>query len=902
MRASDLIDLLKEKVNASAVQILENPAMRRSNVELEARLFSYKSKSGKLRLSQGNWQNICTVMSESSRVPTKQQIISISAQGYSDRIQVITWNEDGEDKRSIKYEKKYKTPPIDQDGDYWTRHSVSVELPVKYLHNAVLDDNVTTMIINEQKNSILTTHPTSFYERNISRTRYYLTENIVLDLSSVTDPDGFQHNEIEVELLNAQQNIALIPEYVTMCRRVLCIMRGTSYLYNESVLYALSMFVNNNLPAKSSEIDNEKKMVVGNIDKAIFNQVRTLKKDDLVIGGIVGGSIMYSASYKTDGQRSLLILSPLGIWICLPPQIYNLIDPNTSFTDLLSVYDGELIPLKQRRDGSTEKYVFDIFDCLMVESRDMRHLHHRERLVAGQSFIESLPDIGKALPPNLKITYKQMKLIRNPEDFFLTIRYLLANEDSCPYHTDGIIFTPYNYKYWTETRFDRPQENLKTSVEIVKWKDVKKTTIDFRFILHEHPVDSGWEKRGRLLVSEKESANSETKEYEFAGNERYPFVQETMVDWNQLKTLEMENGTIGEYAWRNGKFVFERARTDKLHPNIGPTVAVSNWEEINSPITADAMTGENFRFMFYYHSRIKKELMKRSKGTLLDLGCGQGGVIHYWNDYEKIIATEPDEGRRLRFIERCAGIGLKVVLEGDEIPQEPGKRFVLLLSAKAQETSRILKQVKKVSMFGVSAVSLMDVGTFLWESQEILDASMETIKSCLSRGGVFLWKMMSGDRVRSIVSPFHNKYADSTDGEKTLRYGSFYLKYNIVDGDVDKEVKVFIPEGITTEGDEEGLQTEYLTNVNEMIKTYFSEGYTEEYTKIANGEEFLSEDSKKLSLLYQYGVIKKHGKTQEELRETMDEKKKKDEVRVNSTVSVKRTTTTSLHLKFGGKK
>jgi hypothetical protein len=199
---------------------------------------------------------------------------------------------------------------------------------------------------------------------------------------------------------------------------------------------------------------------------------------------------------------------------------------------------------------------------------------------------------------------------------------------------------------------------------------------------------------------------------------------------------------------------------------------------------------------------------------------------------------------------RCQIAGLPVVGEDDPLP--PTGRFVILVAAKAEETKRIKRQVDRIDPEGVDVVSLLDVGTFFWESEEILNNSFNTVKQCLAPGGKFVWKMMNGDLVRSLP-----QVQETRDGASKIQYGEFTLDYAIKNGTLDKEVFVYIPEGITSEGQDDGRQREWLTSVDEMYGLFPKVEYEYMSRTIDTEETFLPENSKKLSALFEHGVLKK---------------------------------------------
>lgn len=694
---------------------------------------------------------------------------------------------------------------------------------------------------------------TNLVERYIERTSYTIRGKYLVELSKVK-VEGNIHYEVEVELLQPEQSLSSIPEYILICRKLMARFRGTDIFYDKFVYENFCALVNMNCMTTASE-DAQSQVAVFGVSKKIFNQVRTVKKGDLVTEGIVlNKNAVYGAALKTDGYAMALVFCCLGVWLFRPPYTYNLIERTNIFPDReITILDGESIPVEHRNfeDDKKVKYIFECFGAIRIQGFDVRRANLVERQSIAQRYVNSIFLEGD-FRNKLEVCFKKVRSFRSPEEFFEVNKLMLALPRR--FTTDGLIYTPINLPYWISVDVDTasPSRTVKTDPEILKWKNPLDTTIDFRHVVIKD-VDylyvSDWNAEAAAVPTNERSVFV-PKEAAFLGNEMYPLNQRTQVDWEQVRR-ESIPGSIGEYAFKDGKFFYVRDRNEKDSPNSILT-ATANWSEINMPITEKAIAGENFQLMFFYHGALKGEMMNKGHKTLLDIGSGKGGVLKYFYQYDRIIAAEPNKEHRIEFVRRCGLQGLEVYSLEDPLP-ETG-RFVLLINAKAQDTSIIKKAVERVSPGGVNLVSLMDVGTFLWESPEILKSSIETIQSCLAPGGKFVWKMMNGDLVRHVIP----KSSKKKSGEYHLKYGSFDLKYTTNKGDIESRVEVLIPEGITTEGDaEEGYQTEYLTSVDEMLAMFPSPEYTVDSRNICNEEEFMPPASKNLSALFEYGVISK---------------------------------------------
>lgn len=856
------------------------------NIEFEARIFTSKERledETRFVVKELHWNNLHQALKAQGLREVHSTIRNIGFFLKPDRFRII------EEEGVLSFHSEQKYPFFSYDDELsWSRYSISGE---KTISSVQLGKNVPRYVLlrgiqepgknlEEEGEEFLkivegnvskwerSLH-SSRHERFLKRTSYYPVSDRFrslarIDMSEVFDGSGQSHYEVEIEMLNVASNYLRAKEFILFCQKIVALFRGTDTFYNRFVHQTLCTMINANATLKSTISSTQVTNKISNayVDKRIFNQVRTLKKDDLVSGGIVNGKVEYGALLKTDGFGFTLVFSSLGIWLIAPPYTYNLISPTALFrNEDLTVLQGELIPKERRRRAIDRefKYVYQLFDVLYLRGVDVRTVYLPDRLEAARDYLDTIR-LENVLDKLLRIYMKGATLISGPGDFFAINKRLLLEVDNpnSDFVYEGIIWNPWNTAYFIDIDVDleNSARSLANKAEIVKWKDASLTTIDFRYSIvngEKMLMATEWE--------ETSPGENVPKDVPFRGDARYPFNQATMVDWQSLEDNNVLPGSIGEYTYDRAKkqFVWMRDRSEKAHPNTNETVAIPNWQEINFPITREAITGESFQLMFYYHLRIKTKLMNEGSETLLDLGAGQGGIIWRWGRYKRIVAVEPNPNHRLEFIRRADLAGLTVIPEDGVLPPSD-ERFIILIAGTAQETERIQAQVKRIAPQGVNCVSLLDVGTFLWQTPEVLNASMATIQNCLAPGGKFVWKMMNGDLVRALPQ-IQEATASARNVEDSIHYGNFELRYNVEAGELNKKVKVYIPEGITTEGQDDGMQTEWLTSVEEMYKFFPEKDYEYGDRNLCNEEAFMPSDSQLLSQLFEYGVIRKRGST-----------------------------------------
>lgn len=856
--------------------------------EFEAKLFTSISarEEGERRgekkfdVSKAHWDNLFTTCLRTGMRSEEQSILTVQFANREFRMRLTAVP--GKKELLFETEDKFRLYNYD-DPLSWVRYSFSQELartrneyrkinpgilkkillPDLVLDEGELDDYSLRFGEGFQReiHTVVAHYHTDSIKRLARRTSFYPPKFpwARIDMSEILNEKAEIEYDVEIEMLNAKENMQYVDTFYRLCKTLVCSFRGSDNFYNRIVYNAICELINSHCYPL-----DPKGVIQGNhIYKQIFNQVRTIKKDDLAQGGIVGNDkTPYSVTYKSDGYRAALALTPYGVWLFTIPVTYNLVSKTILFSiDDITIIDGELIP-KDKRDESTYEYEywFEAFDSLYVRGRDIRAASLIERCKILWDYMRAI-NVEQLFGNKMKIQQKSYLTPTTIGEFFAKNEEMLRYARTLKVRTDGLVFVPTipAYTIGIEVDADSTERTLSTHNEIVKWKNPEDTTIDLRLRIYEG--------KRRLLGVEWEVVGDKKNPLEipFEGDTQFPFDQDTMIDWKQIEEKGVEEGTIGEYGYNftTKKLEFLRARdVDKQHPNTISAVAIPNWKEIQFPIRENAITGHSFSLMFYYHLRIKREMIEaNSKGefkTLLDIGSGQGGLIWYWSGYERIIACEPNEKHRTEFKRRCAGQKLPVFDAYADVPVGT-KRFVILLPYMAQQTEEILAVVNEVTNNKkVDVVSLMDVGTFLWESPEILRAAVQTIQQSMRKGGRFLWKMMSGDIVRQSLPAVVN-------GKNKYQLGKLFINYEVLDGEVQEKIGIYIPDSITAVGGESEVQEEWLTRTDEFEEMFReTDEYYITYKKRATTEQMMSDHEKTFSSWFEYGVIEKNSP---ELRE-----------------------------------
>ncbi|KAG4082154.1 hypothetical protein H8356DRAFT_1299908 [Neocallimastix lanati (nom. inval.)] len=86
---------------------------------------------------------------------------------------------------------------------------------------------------------------------------------------------------------------------------------------------------------------------------------------------------------------------------------------------------------------------------------------------------------------------------------------------------------------------------------------------------------------------------------------------------------------------------FVKERKDKYTSNSINTfnsILIASYQKVNLEIFTPSSTV----LMRKYHNIIKQNILHKYKGNLLDIGTGNGGDLHKWKKFRKIVCVEPD--------------------------------------------------------------------------------------------------------------------------------------------------------------------------------------------------------------------------------------------------------------------
>ncbi len=645
--------------------------------------------------------------------------------------------------------------------------------------------------------------------RTRTRHSFPLNDVVTVDMTEIImiteNKPGRPFYEVELEFHGKPGQLSIFEDSISSIFKEL---RGTENIYN--------------FHTKSQVVDDVARLIGanpnGSISKSALVQARNIKRKDLVYGGIVGNSkTSYNVTYKADGLRKLLVVHSTGVWLIYPPYEFNLIMPKPASLSKSGtiILDGELV---QHKTNNKIKYWYLAFDALVFSGKSVGELPFPKR----RNVVDAVTKHIKT--PTLTVDAKPVFNLSTPEIFFTTVQQLLDNRYNLDYDQDGLIFTPVDMKYKLESdELPLSDRSLTKNPDICKFKEGNDITIDFAI---KRVADNKIELYS-YDVGKEDLVH-------FTGNTISPLTTE-MIDHEHPLTKDIPSGIIVEYEWFDSKLRPRRIRHDKSGPNR-LDIALDDWEDIMNPITIDDITGVSPMLTFAYHKRIKRGLYKfiktnngDKKTKILDLGSGRGGDAHLWNNVaEFVVAVEPNDHNRQELVRRVKLLKLE--------------NKVRIVPLGGEATSEISSNVDDF-MGKADVVTLMLSLSFFWQSEEHLNALVNTIVSNIKPGGTIVFLTIDGDTLLQLFEP-----ALGGPHHTEMQVGSAHITLHPKQNN-SRTVDFVLNNTIV------GAQREYVVHLQELVDKLAIYGF--ELTEIhrAEGEKLLRQDQALYSSLYSYGYF-----------------------------------------------
>ncbi|ORX41534.1 hypothetical protein BCR36DRAFT_416709 [Piromyces finnis] len=313
---------------------------------------------------------------------------------------------------------------------------------------------------------------------------------------------------------------------------------------------------------------------------------------------------------KTDGLRKLLIIINNLMFSITENFTVEFVDEIES--DFHIVMDCEYI---------NNKFIpFDI----IYNDVDLRSKAYCERI----DILNSL-DFNKF---GNKVMKKHIKYGKSYQD----IQKYIASEMNNDLPNDGIIITDSKSTYFENSN-------------VYKIKTINSVDIEFNgryFLAKQKKIDkkylnislSEYKKICKLYNIHKKKSNKDNVYYHYRKHVEYIYNTPTNIRCvYYCKEKLKKKPFIIEFNLDTQKMV--KVREDKPSSNSINTF-ISVLLATHQKINIDIFNPESNVLMRKYHNIIKNNVLKNYRGNLLDIGSGNGGDIHKWKHFHKILCVE----------------------------------------------------------------------------------------------------------------------------------------------------------------------------------------------------------------------------------------------------------------------
>jgi len=505
----------------------------------------------------------------------------------------------------------------------------------------------------------------------------FLLENFSLDLTRVVE-GGESKYEFEIEVIDPlKYDPVEFSQLIYQYTNILSNYRGD-----------IISFCNYSISGGKSTRRDE-------LDYKFGSRPRDLLKEDVVSkDGLLKG---YSVSVKADGIPYYLVNLYSGSWLV---SLKNEIELLESGKKERSIFIGELIDVKNLRKPINFSRVFFPFDTIFYEEKSVVEENYLKRSELMKNSYDRC--YYKNGVRNLKVLEKKIfHLGKTSEEFFTNFAKCYEHRKEIIYNDDGYIFTPVDSPFKTPGQDRRGEvKNISVYPDLCKFKPIEKKSID-------------------LLVREG-------KLYSFTGNIKKPkYIEVRGIDFILQEDTNLEGEIVEFFPDLSGKTPMltpDRIRTDKVVPNKLPQVleTIKSYRERN-PITERTFLQEDTVLMRHYQNEIKRDLIERIDGLVIDIGSGKGGDLAKYNlsrNIRKVIMVEPNEEYFSELKTRLSKI------RGRE------KFFPVL--GKGENYEKIVTAMrdhfKEISRTTRLTITFMITLSFFWSSNETLQKLAETMK------------------------------------------------------------------------------------------------------------------------------------------------------------------------------
>lgn len=416
------------------------------------------------------------------------------------------------------------------------------------------------------------------------------------------------------------------------------------------------------------------------LDTKFISTGTNLGRRTLVDGPLANGGHI---SMKIDGSRMLIISDKNNLWSFYPPNIFSLLS-RSSFVDDGTILDTEMVI----KDG---KYIFLVFDTLIMNGIDVRKKNYSDRLFNINYSNDFITIENKIVLPFTNYN----DLNKNID----TITLL-----SSIYDQDGFLFT-------TNGEYMNKFYKLKSSITIdliVKGNDLLMYDTDTMSNVLFNYENDDLTVITTIIVPKVTAPN------------------ETVIEFLIEKEINKKNIVLTLKELRH--------RPDKSGSNT-KNVIYKNISSAIDGMTLNDIKGKSIGIVRGYNNSIKKSLYdKIPRGSqILDIGSGWGGDVSKWKAQNlNVVAVEPDANK------------IPVLLA--RLKEENYEKNVQVIQAKGENDLGLGEQRFNYITFMLSL-------SFFYQNKHTFQGLVHNINKYLNDDGKILFLTIDGDCINQLFRP-----------------------------------------------------------------------------------------------------------------------------------------------------
>uniref|UniRef100_A0A7I4EH68 Methyltransferase type 11 domain-containing protein n=2 Tax=Physcomitrium patens TaxID=3218 RepID=A0A7I4EH68_PHYPA len=273
-------------------------------------------------------------------------------------------------------------------------------------------------------------------------------------------------------------------------------------------------------------------------------------------------------------------------------------------------------------------------------------------------------------------------------------------------------------------------------------------------------------------------------------------------------STEPKENAISEFIINPNRTVtLLREREDKVYPNRVAVVEKIKKIAREEKNMFNVLKGLTVSMMRSYHNEVKRDLLKKGAGHLLDVGSGFGGDITKWDHYKSVTCVDPSYSN-IKELKKRLGTNKKV----------------RVIQTRIEHLRGFEKSITTLSCF--FCITLIDIDKLIRIAQRTFSDKHKCAFLCIVMSKKYIIEFFEARKVKEHICEAYSIRLESKN-----------------------KIYIHIPNTIVTN------QTEDLVDVDKLIEQFTSIGFKLETRNRLNRNKFMSSNEYLLSCMYESLVM-----------------------------------------------